>query len=157
VLLPRDETSRPAAPPAEVGRIEDSTYQRIGELLFAPATLHASGFMERYDDAIREFHERQRAPEVPGPTPPQPTDEEMASYNAALHAWLDGDRQRISALGTHENGDSAGPDVRHFAAGAGMERLLGVADEAFARPGLPALKTLQPQPGLREGVSNLSG
>jgi Ca2+-binding RTX toxin-like protein len=153
----REEAQRSFAPAAQVGKIEDAVYQKIGDLLFAPATLHATGFMDRYTEAVREFRERQSAPEQAVPPAPPPTDEEIGAYNAALHAWLDNDVRRFAGTEHGDARDHGGMEIRHFAAGGGIERLLGVADQAFARPGLPALKTLQPQPGLRDGMSDLSG
>ena len=142
------------APP--VGKIEDAVYQRIGALLAAPPTLHASSFMDRYGEAVREFRERQSAPPPASPNPPPPTDEELGAYNAALHAWLDNDMRRLATLQQPEARDYGGMEMRYASSG-GLEQLLGMTSDAFARPGLPALNKLQPQPGLREGFAELSG
>jgi hypothetical protein len=139
-----------------VGAIDDPVYRSIERLLSAPATLHAPVFLERYAEAVREFRERHPAPEE-APEDPLPTDDEMAGYNASLHAWLDTDQRRL-ATATHEGGwDFGGMEMNWVHPGSGIDRLLGGASEAFARPGLPALPVIHQQPGLREGLVSLGG
>jgi hypothetical protein len=47
--------------------------------------------------------------------------------------------------------------MRYAESAGSLERLLGITSDAFARPGLPELKTLQSPPGLHEGLSHLTG
>jgi Ca2+-binding RTX toxin-like protein len=150
-----ESAPRDAERPTQIGQIQDPVYHQIGDLLFAPATQHASSFVERYAEAVREFRERQREREE-SITPP-PTDEEMGRYNEALHAWLDQDAKRLASVQPDEAWDFGGAAPRYFGAGSGMERLLGLSEDAFARPGLAALKPIQAQPGLGEGFAKLSG
>ena len=140
----------------QVGAIEDPIYWSIERLLFAPATSHAPAFLERYAEAVQEFRSRHPAPDELPPEP-LPTDEEMASTNAALHAWLDAEDRRLSALAEDEAWDFGGMQANYFNSGGGIDRPIGGTSEAFARPGLPALPALQSQPGLKEGLVTLSG
>jgi Ca2+-binding RTX toxin-like protein len=140
----------------QVGAIEDPIYWSIERLLFAPATSHAPAFLERYAEAVQEFRSRHPAPDELPPEP-LPTDEEMASYNTALHEWLDAEDRRLSALAGDETWDFGGMHANYFNAGGGIDRLIGGTSEAFARPGLPALPAIQAQPGLKEGLAALSG
>jgi hypothetical protein len=112
--------------------------------------------MERYAESIREFRERHST--VPErQTIPLPSDEEMGAYNAALHAWLDRDAERRSVVDDWRGSDAGGITTNWFAAGNGFEQLLASTTDAFMRPGLPALQTVQGRPGLTEGLSKLGG
>jgi hypothetical protein len=151
VTTPRSEISAPA-----VGAIADPGYRQIESLLFSPAATHAPRFMERYAESIREFRERHST--VPDrQTTPLPTDEEMGAYNAAMHAWLDMDAERRSLLDDWRGSDAGGPSAIWFATGSGFEQLLASTTEAFTRPGLLALQSIQPRPGLTEGLTKLGG
>jgi len=154
VLQP--EVLPPAPTPEPIGVIHDPGYWRIESLLFSPATTHAPAFLERYAEAVEEFRRRHPAPQENEPAEPLPTDEEMARTNAALHAWLDEDSRRLS-MGDDQAQDFGGTQASYFAAGSGIDRLLGATSEALPRPGLPGLPAIHPQPGLREGLANLSG
>jgi len=141
---------------APVGRIEDPVYERVESLLSAPATTHATSFVERYAEAIREFNERSRAADPSAPAaPPPPTDEEIGAYNEALQAWLDDDRRRIEAYGVDDGWD-LGWSAGTLAAGAHRIGLSLQEDQGLARPGLPALRAIHATPGLAEGVKNLT-
>lgn len=151
VSSPRSETT-----PGAVGAIADPGYRQIESLLFAPAATHAPRFMERYADSIREFRERHST--VPErQTIPPPSDEEMGAYNAALHAWLDMDAERRSMVDDWRGSDAGGVTANWFAGGNGFEKLLASTTDAFARPGLPALQSIQVRPGLSEGLGKLGG
>ena len=91
------------------------------------------------------------------PSEPLPTDEEMASYNTALHEWLDAEDRRLSALAEDQAWDFGGMHANYFNAAGGIDRLIGGTSEVFARPGLPALPVIQSQPGLKEGLITLGG
>lgn len=151
-------SSGPAIPERQsVGQIDDPVYERVESLLSAPAAAHASSFVERYAEAIREFNERSRQSDPDAaPPPPPPTDEEMAAYNEALHSWLDADRARLAAAPSEESWDFggwAGP----FAASPGNPGGgVAVADQALARPGLPQPRAIHAAPGLAEGMGNLT-
>ena len=112
--------------------------------------------MERYADAIREFRERSSTlPERPAE--PLPSDEEMGAYNAALHAWLDTDAAKAAAPEISRSGDAGTIPSGWLGGGSGFEQLLASTTDAFARPGLAALHTIQAQPGLSEGLGKLGG
>jgi len=112
--------------------------------------------MERYAEAIREFRERSSTlPERPAD--PLPSDEEMGAYNAALHAWLDMDAARTAALEVSRTSDGGAIPSGWLGAGSGFEQLLASTTDAFARPGLAALHSIQSQPGLSEGLGKLGG
>jgi Ca2+-binding RTX toxin-like protein len=163
VLTQSDFIDLPAVLPAPfasvdtvplVGAIDDPVYRSIERLLSAPATLHAPVFLERYAEAVQEFRERHPAPEE-APEDPLPTDDEMAGYNASLHAWLDADQRRLAAA-AHDGGwDFGGMEMNWVHPGSGIDRLLGGGGDAFARPGLPALPVIHQQPGLKEGLAAL--
>jgi Ca2+-binding RTX toxin-like protein len=155
--LPAQEIPAPNRPPAQVGAIGDAIYQRIDSLLFAPAAAHAPRFIERYAEAVQEFRERHPAPQDTPPAEPLPSDDDIGRYNAALHAWLDQDARRTQGYSAEHAWDFGGIQTAWFASGGGYERLLGATSYAFERPGLPALKTIQAQPGLQEGLANLGG
>jgi hypothetical protein len=76
---------------------------------------------ERYAEAVQEFRSRHLEPEDELPEP-LPTDEEMASANAALHAWLDEDARRMSALAGDEAWDFGGMRANYFYNGGGIDR-----------------------------------
>ncbi|MGQ0651073.1 MAG: putative Ig domain-containing protein [Betaproteobacteria bacterium] len=137
-----------------VGAIEDTTYLRIDTLLSGPASTHAPGFMERYSEAIQEFRRRQEEPSDSTPSEPPPTDEEMAMYNAALHAWLDRDAQRL-ASGVADAWDFGGMESGYFLAGAEGDPAPGLGGQGLARPSLGGAPALQRAPGLDEGLVKL--
>ncbi|HEY6821390.1 MAG TPA: putative Ig domain-containing protein, partial [Burkholderiales bacterium] len=138
------------APP--VGVIHDAVYERIGSLLFSPATLHASSFMDRYSESVQQFQEREAAPQD---SVPAPSEEEIGAYNAVLHAWLDEDMSRLSALEASDARDQGAPEIRYAESASALERLLGISQDSFARPGLRESQSLQPRPTLQEGFSQL--
>jgi hypothetical protein len=138
-----------------VGTISDPVYPQIESLLFAPASTHAPRFLERYEEAVREFRERYSPPPEESPEA-RLTDDDMARYNESLHAWLDADERRIATIAADEAWDFGGIQTAWLASGAGYERILGNSADAFARPGLPAVQGVQAQPGLKEGLVSLS-
>jgi len=154
-VAPTVAALRGETPFAAVGAIADPGYRQIESLLFAPAATHAPRFMERYTESIREFRERHSI--VPdGQTTPLPSDEEMGAYNAAMHAWLDTDAERRSTA-DWQGSDGGGVTANWFSTGSGFEQLLASTTDAFTRPGLPALQSIQGRPGLAEGLSKLGG
>jgi hypothetical protein len=108
--------------------------------------------MDRYEEAVREFQERQSAPQE---NAPGPTEEEIGAYNAALHAWLDEDMERMASMAPNEARDPGAPALPYAQSAGALGRLLGISGDAFSRPGLPESKSLQPRPGLTEGLSEL--
>jgi Ca2+-binding RTX toxin-like protein len=152
--VPVSETRAQLTNDPPVGTIEDATYLRIDNLLSSPASTHASGFMERYTEAIQEFRRRQESPSNTPPSDSLPTDDEMAMYNSALHAWLDRDAKRLAsgAMETWDFGGWANPAL--FASSDG-DRGAGLGGPALTRPSLGAAPTLQRAPGLEEGLVKL--
>jgi hypothetical protein len=144
------------APTGEVGHIDDPVYQSIERLLSAPALFHAPAFLERYEEAVREFRARHPVPAEES-LEPLPTDEEMARYNTLLHAWLDTDQRRLAASSHVDSGGFGGEQMNYLHAGSGIERLVGGPNESFVRPGLQPVPVIQQQPGLREGLVSLGG
>jgi Ca2+-binding RTX toxin-like protein len=138
-----------------VGAIEDETYHRIDSLLGSPATLHASGFLERYSEAVQEFRRRHEAQEAPPDERPA-TDEEMADYNAAMHAWLDRDAHRMARAGAEGPWDFGGFQNAFAHVGAEAERLAASGGQTLSRPGLGGPPSVQREPGLAEGLVKIS-
>lgn len=155
-LLAAAESARAFAPVTPVGTIDDAVYHRIEALLAAPATQHGPAFMERYAGAIEAFRQRQSAPDDV-PPPPAQSDDDIAGYNAALHAWLDADARRHASADLHGDRDHGVMEPPRLSYGGGIDRLLGVADRPFTSAGLAVSRTLQPPPGLSEGLGELRG
>ncbi|HZQ75027.1 MAG TPA: putative Ig domain-containing protein [Burkholderiales bacterium] len=150
-LAAENSFERAFAPAPAVGAIQDAVYSQIGSLLSSPALFHASSFMERYAEAIEKFQERSQPTQQDAPPP---TEEEIGAYNAAVHAWLDEDLQRRGASDVAERHDYDGTDPRYAESAGALERLLGLGHDAFQQPGLP-IKSLQPRPGLQEGLTQI--
>jgi hypothetical protein len=142
-------------PLTRLASVDDAMFQRIEALLFAPAATHAPRFMENYSEAIREFRERHKDATEEDPSEPPPTDEEMAAYNVAMHAWLDADARRMTSLAREEVWDFGGVQTHYYGGGPSIEHAPAGGANAFARPELGGMPTIHAQPSLAEGLTQL--
>lgn len=80
----------PAPPPDEeppkAGVAADSLFRDVQQRLDVLLQTGRSNLGERYAEAIREFEER-RLEREESPPPPPPSEDEIAAWNGAMHAW----------------------------------------------------------------------
>ena len=110
---------------------------------------------ERYAEAIREF-ERRRVEREEAPAPPPPADEEVAAWNAAMHAWHERNPGfGESDLGAADGGWTMGWGLPASAgaslAGEGSSVLPGLTNP-YA---LPRLTGASRAPALSEGLRDI--
>jgi hypothetical protein len=110
---------------------------------------------ERYAEAVREFEQRRREREETPPTPP-PSDEEIAEWNTAMHAW----HERNPGFGEADLGAPEGGWTMGWGLPASGAATLGEGS-ATGMPGLanpyalPRLGGASSLPGLSEGLREL--
>jgi hypothetical protein len=129
----------------------DLVYSAIEARLEIPVhPMRFDSFVERYQEAVEAFEEKRREREAPPEEPPPLSDEEVARYNGALHAWLDRDAKRAAFLGANESGGADWFGGFQLAANS-----LTPEHAHLERPGLPNPSAALARPGLAEGLSDL--
>jgi len=154
--LPSESFARPADPPS-IGTSFDPVYREIDARLDTLLQAGRANLSERYADAIEEF-ERRRKVDPEAPAEQQPTGDEVARWNDAMHAWHaqhprfeSGEAETDGAWSTGWGAIAAGS--------ASLGELLGASTgPALGNPhALPGLAGAGAAPGLREGLSILRG
>jgi hypothetical protein len=129
----------------------DSVQAAIDARLEIPVhPMRFDSFVERYQEAVEAFEAKRREREAPPEEPPPLSEDEIARYNTALHAWLDRDAKRAAFLGADESG---GADWFGGFQLAGTS--LAPEHAHLERPGLRNPATALARPGLAEGLSDL--
>jgi Ca2+-binding RTX toxin-like protein len=107
---------------------------------------------ERYAEAIREFEERRRQRDE-APLPPLPSDEEVAAWNTAMHAWHD---QHPGFAETDLGGGGNSWGLGWGLPGAGENAVGATASRPVVEnPNLVRLNGAAPTPSLGEGLREL--
>jgi Ca2+-binding RTX toxin-like protein len=143
-------------PERRVGIPLDPLYREMQRRLDVLLQVGRANLGERYAEAVREFEERRRRREET-PEEPAPSEEEVASWNRAMHAWHD--RNRGFTPIEDDYGD--GVWVAGWGIASGGERYFDGVTNASSAPGLAnphALSRLGgagAAPGLAEGLREL--
>ncbi len=149
-LEPLPSAATAQAPPPII-EPADSVYAAIEARLEIPVhPMRFDSFVERYQEAVEAFEAKRREREAPPEEPPPLSEDEIARYNTALHAWLDRDAKRAAFLGADESG---GADWFGGFQLAGTS--LAPEHAHLESPGLRNPATALARPGLAEGLSDL--
>jgi hypothetical protein len=113
---------------------------------------------ERYAEAMREFEERRvQQEETPIPPAPPPSDDELAAWNSAMHAWHD----RNPGFAETELGGNDGAWTVGWGLPGPGDNALGGSAVSAALPGLAnpmanaRVAGATPAPMLGEGVREI--
>jgi Ca2+-binding RTX toxin-like protein len=160
LLPPADAEAAPLPrldePERKVGIPLDPLYREMQERFDVLLQVGRANLGERYAEAVREFEERRMRREET-PEEPAPSEEEVASWNRAMHAWHD--RNRGFTAIEDDYGD--GVWVAGWGITAGGERYFDGVTNASSDPGLanphalPRLGGAGAAPGLAEGLREL--
>jgi len=158
VVLASAPVTAPAEAPARVGVPVDPLFRDMQQRFDVLLQVGRANLGERYAEAMREFEERRvQQEETPIPPAPPPSDDELAAWNSAMHAWHD----RNPGFAETELGGNDGAWTVGWGLPGPGDNALGGSAVSAALPGLAnpmanaRVSGATPAPMLGEGIREI--